>query len=160
MALGYLYSYQATSILSQANARSVLACACLLGGMDDLCKRAYQVCKESIRVDTIEDWLVWIDAHRSPFAAHSPSASATSTPRSPSPSSAQHELSSNAVAAASIYGPYAQMIREDVLNFLIMTLPTILFADNESSRSDFTSEAMEALLRIFSRVSFDSQWRS
>lgn len=153
MALGYLYSYQASNTLSQANARAVLASACLLGGMDDLAKRAYQMCKESIRVETIEDWLAWIDTHPSPFLSHSPTASAASTPRSPSPQSAPE------TPGSTIYGHYAQHLRDDVLEFLIVSLPTILFAENESNKPE-SGDAQEALLRIFSRVSFDSQCRS
>ncbi|KAG8753585.1 hypothetical protein FRC14_005896 [Serendipita sp. 396] len=148
MTLGYLYSYQASRSLSQANARAVLASACLLGGLDDLCERAYATCKDSIRVDTIEEWLAWIDAHPSPLA-HSPSASAVSTPRSPSPQSSQEG------PGPSIYGPYAQLLRNDVLDFLVVSLPTTLLTENESNKSEATAEATEALLRIFSRVSFD-----
>lgn len=145
--LGYLYSYQASKMLSQVNARAVLASACLLGGMDELANRAYQTCKDSIRVESIEDWLAWVDTHPSPFRTHSPSTSAASTPRSPSPQSIPE------TPGSSIYGPYAQYLRDDVLEFLIVSLPTILFADTKSNKP---GEAQEALLGIFSRVGFDS----
>ena len=151
MAIGYLYSYQASVALTQTNARAVLAAACLLGGVNDLCERAYHVCKDSIRVDSIEDWLKWVDDHSSPFRSHSPSSSAVSTPRSPSPQSAQE------VPVASIYGPYAQMLRDDVLEFLTVSLPSILLADSETSKTEMSGDATEALLRVFSRVPFDSQ---
>jgi len=149
MALGYLYSYQASNMLSQTNARAVLASACLLGGMEDLANRAYHICKDSIRVETIEDWLAWVDAHPSPFTSHSPTASATSTPRSPSPQSATE------MPGSTIFGHYAQHLRDDVLEFLVVSLPTILFTENESNKPEITDDAQEALLRIFSRVSFD-----
>lgn len=149
MAIGYLYSYQAGMALSQTNARAALAAACLLGGVHDFCERAYHVCKDSIRVDTIEDWLKWVDDHSSPFRSHSPSSSAVSTPRSPSPQSAQE------APVASIYGPYAQMLRDDVLEFLTVSLPSILLAESETTKAEVGGDATEALLRVFSRVPFD-----
>ena len=206
IALGYLYSYQASKMLTSANARATLASACLLGGMDDLCGKAYNICRESIRVDTIEEWLVWTDTQHqqqqqqqqqrsststsSGLNGHSPSTSAPSTPRSPS--SPSPLLASSAVdhrhntpappPTPSIFGPYALLLRDDVLEFLIVSLPAILIADNnehatttttttaagvngsggsgvvESGKSEISGEALEALLRVFSRVSFDSKW--
>src|SRR4051812_13037116 len=125
IALGYLYSYQASKMLSTANARATLASACLLGGMDDLCAKAYNICKDSIRVDTIEEWLAWTDTTLSSSTLnghHSPSTSAPSTPRSPSspsPLSAQQDHRQILNTTPSIYGPYAQLLRDDVLEFLI-----------------------------------------
>jgi hypothetical protein len=146
IALGYLYSFQAIKVVTQANARQTLASACLLGGMDDLCTYAFNVCRESIRGDTIEDWLSWVDSHQSPFAPHSPDTSAPSTPRSISPQPNQD------ISTSSIYGPYAQLLRDAVLDFLVLSLPSILVAENEATGGDW----QEPLLRIFSRVSFDS----
>lgn len=137
-------------MLTQGNARATLASACLLGGMDDLCMHAYAACKESIRLDTIEDWLTWLDTHPQPYTSNSPGPSGPSTPRSPSPQSVQD------LGAASIFGPYAQLLRNDVFEFLIVSLPAILFADAET-KPEVVSEAHEALLRVFSRVSFDSK---
>lgn len=203
IALGYLYSYQAIKMVSTANARATLASGCLLGGMDDLCAKAYNICKDSIRVDTIEDWLAWTDAHFSPPSSsippstpggggsgtaagahivgasalngHSPSTSAPSTPRSPSspsPLSSAGQQQDRQIVAPSIFGPYAQLLRDDVLEFLIVALPAILMTDSntttstlttsnghqnggESVKSEINGEALEALLRVFSRVSFD-----
>jgi hypothetical protein len=164
IALGYLYSYQASKMLSPANARATLASACLLGGMEELCAKAYTICKESIRVDTIEEWLAWADAHQalhpsSALNGHSPNTSAPSTPRSPSSPSPLSAQERQVSAGPSIFGPYAQMLRDDALEFLIVSLPAILIADtNESDKSEIGGEALEALLRVFSRVSFDSKF--
>ncbi|KAH7107436.1 hypothetical protein BKA62DRAFT_667571 [Auriculariales sp. MPI-PUGE-AT-0066] len=45
-----------------ANARSVLAAACLLGGMDELTNYAYQLALSSLSADTIPDWLDFLDS--------------------------------------------------------------------------------------------------
>jgi hypothetical protein len=65
------------------------------------------------------------------------------------------------------------MLRDDALEFLIISLPAILIADSNTNTTESTTtptaaadygkaeipgEALEALLRVFSRVSFDSKF--
>lgn len=138
-ALGYLYSPASLALIRPENARGVLAAGCLLGGMDDLCNYAYDVCRQAINLDTIASWLALVDTIPSDGAE---------TPES-SPSS------------SSIFGFYAQRFRSDVLHFLMVTLPTSLDSGDPvaPSRSDPASlpsaPGRDTLLRIFSQTPFD-----
>ncbi len=139
-ALGYLYSPASLALIRPENARGVLAAGCLLGGMDVLCNHAYDICRQSINLDTIASWLALIDTI--------PSDGVTTPDTSPSPSS--------------IFGFYAQRFRGDVLHFLMVTLPTSLDSGDPlaPSRSDPASlssarSGRDTLLRIFSQTQFD-----
>ncbi|EPQ58415.1 hypothetical protein GLOTRDRAFT_57377 [Gloeophyllum trabeum ATCC 11539] len=138
IALGYLYSSVSLDLIRPENARGVLAAGCLLGGMDDLCSYAYEVCRQSITVDTINDWVSFVDT------MPSPSVSGVSTPVDIPP-------------PASIFGLYAQRLREDVFNFLVVTLPNTLgiSATSSPTQADQSKTGRDTLLHIFSRVPFD-----
>ncbi|PAV24328.1 btb poz domain btb2 [Pyrrhoderma noxium] len=127
IALGYLYSSVSLSNLTQANARGVLAAGCLLGGLEDLCHYAYHSCHESISVETIDEWINFVDSL--------PSEDGMTTP--------------SEVPPPTILGPYAYQLRSDVFNFLVITLPSSL--DVHSA----TSNGRDTLLNIFSRLGFD-----
>ncbi|TFY69277.1 hypothetical protein EVG20_g3225 [Dentipellis fragilis] len=135
IALGYLYSSVSLSLLRPDNARGALAAACLLGGMEYLCEYAYDACRQSIRLETIHGWL--------DFAGTIPIESTASS-----------ELST-----LSIFGRYAQRLRDDVLQYLIVTLPSILelHAPSTSQRASQApvQSGRDTLLDIFSRVPFD-----
>ncbi|KAH8983718.1 hypothetical protein EDB86DRAFT_3066263 [Lactarius hatsudake] len=60
-ALGYLYSPASLALVRPENARGVLAAGCLLGGMDDLCNYAYDVCRQGINLETIASWLALVN---------------------------------------------------------------------------------------------------
>ena len=137
LALGYLYSPASLALIRPENARGVLAAGCLLGGMDDLCNYAYDICRRAINLDTIASWLALVDTIPSNGAE---------TPDSP----------------PSIFGCYAQRFRSDVLHFLIVTLPAGLDSGDflAPSRSDpvslpSTPSGRDTLLRIFSQTPFD-----
>ncbi|KAI0048568.1 hypothetical protein FA95DRAFT_1557927 [Auriscalpium vulgare] len=121
IALGYLYSSVSLGNLRPENARGVLAAACLLGGMDDLCAHAYDACREHIRADTVDEWLRFVG-----------------TPP------ADGEL-----PAPTLFGPYAQRLRDDVLHFLVDTLPAVLGVPAGAPG------ARDALLQVFARVPFE-----
>lgn len=141
-----MYSYDALAQLTYANARATLAAACLLGGMDDLCAHALAVCRESINVETISDWLSWMDAlHGSPGPS-TPSTSSVSTPTSATPPPAQE------IPMSTVYGPYAQLLRGDVFDFLTSTLPAQL----QAAADEGGEEPTEVLLGIFATASFES----
>lgn len=140
IALGYLYSPASLALIRPENARGVLAAGCLLGGMDDLCNYAYDVCRQAINLDTIASWLALVDTIP-PDGAETPEA----PPRPPS-----------------IFGSYAQRFRSDVLQFLIVTLPASLDSGDllAPSRSDpaslpSTPSGRDTLLRVFSQTPFD-----
>ena len=140
LALGYLYSPASLALIRPEDARGVLAAGCLLGGMDDLCNYAYDVCRRGINLDTIASWLALVDTIQS---------DGTVTPDSPP-------------LPPSIFGSYAQRFRSDVLHFLIVTLPAGLDSGDllAPSRSDPASLASapsgrDTLLRIFSQTPFD-----
>ncbi|KAG5652340.1 hypothetical protein H0H81_005361 [Sphagnurus paluster] len=132
IALGYLYSAVSLNLISPQNARAVLAAGCLLGGMDDLCRYSYEACRQSISVDTIGAWVEFIDSI--------PSQADGST---------THDLSHS---QTSIFGLYAQRLKDDVLHFLVVTLPEILEVQHASSEK---SHGRDVLLQIYSRVPFD-----
>jgi len=137
IALGYLYSPASLALIRPENARGVLAAGCLLGGMDDLCNYAYEICRQAINLDTIASWLALVDTIPSDGAE-----TADSPP--------------------SIFGCYAQRFRSDVLHFLIVTLPASLDSGDllAPSRSNpvtlpSTPSGRDTLLRIFSQTPFD-----
>lgn len=129
-ALGYLYSAAALKLLRPENSRGVLAAACLLGRMDDLCSYAYEACKQSITVETINGWLDFVETIPS-------STDGTTTPEN--------------LPAPTLFGYYAQRLRDDVLHFLVVTLPSVLDIHNTSPQSNGRNN----LLQIFSRVPFN-----
>jgi len=131
IALGYMYSSASLGLIHEKNCRAVLASAHLLGGMDDLCAYAYEACRRSISVDTIDDWLQFIDTIPLP-------SDGSSTPQLPQ---------------TSVFGPYGQRLRDDVFNFLVITLPQSLDIQPDSSSS--TKSGRDVLLQIFSHVPFD-----
>jgi len=146
IALGYLYSAVSLNLIRPDNARGVLAAACLLGGMDDLCRVAYEACRQSITVSTIDEWLDFIDN----VPLHS-SSNGTATP------------DRSVQTPTSVYGFYAQRLRDDVFEFLVVTLPVLLNVYQAPSVNGAVSPSVESapssgretLLQIFSRVPFD-----
>ncbi|KAJ7063161.1 hypothetical protein C8F01DRAFT_1131772 [Mycena amicta] len=133
VALGYLYSSASVDLIHEKNCRAVLASAQLLGGMDELSTYAYETCRRSISVETIDDWLQFIDTI-------SPS-DGSSTPNP-------------ALGQPSPFGPYAQRLRDDIFNFLVVTLPQSLDVQPDASPSGSKS-GRDILLQVFSRVPFD-----
>ncbi|KAL4253918.1 BTB domain-containing protein [Abortiporus biennis] len=145
IALGYLYSAVSLNLLRPENARGVLAAACLLGGMDDLANYAYEVCRQSISVDNISQWLEFVDAIPTPTDG-------SSTPVEP------HHMPPSRTA---IFGAFADRLKNDVLHFLVVTLPSVLNVHGLSSPSTPSADGQssdagrDTLLQIFSRVPFD-----
>ncbi|EKM83020.1 hypothetical protein AGABI1DRAFT_34075 [Agaricus bisporus var. burnettii JB137-S8] len=135
IALGYLYSSVSMSMIQPENARAVLAAGCLLGGMQEFCAFAYDVCRHSLSVETIDRWLQFVEA------APSSNDGATS-PELPQ---------------TSIFGLYAQKLRDDVFHFLV-TLPETLEVappQQASSSANGTPSPRDLLLQAYSRVPFD-----
>ncbi|KAF7796748.1 hypothetical protein EIP86_007931 [Pleurotus ostreatoroseus] len=147
IAMGYLYSAESLNSLRPENARAVLAAACLLGGMDDLCGYAYELCRQSVSVENIADWLEFVEAIPAP-------SDGTSTPIEP------HQMpQSNRTA---VFGPYAQRLRDDVFHYLVVRLPAILNVNGLSTPVTPQPEGAtpsdagrDTLLQIYARVPFD-----
>lgn len=143
--MGYLYSAESLNSLRPENARAVLAAACLLGGMEDLCGYAYELCRQSINVENIAEWLEFVEAIPSP-------SDGTSTPIEP------HQMSQNRTA---VFGIYAQRLKDDVFHFLVVRLPAILNVGSQSTPATPQTEGpasdagRDTLLQIFARVPFD-----
>lgn len=134
IALGYLYSGISLNLIRPDNSRAVLAAGCLFGGMEDLCKYAYETCRQSITVDTIGGWVEFIDSVPS-------SGDGSTTPESPK---------------TSIFGLYAQRLKDDVYHFLVDTLPEILEVRQSSPESTSPGPSgRDILLQIYSRVPFE-----
>lgn len=144
--MGYLYSAESLNALHPGNARAVLAAACLLGGMEDLCGYAYELCRQSIDAENITEWLEFVETIPTP-------SDGTSTPISP------HPVASSDRTA--VFGSYAQRLRDDVLHFLVVRLPSLLNVNAFSSpvtphsENDSTATGRDTLLDIYSRVPFE-----
>lgn len=145
IALGYLYSAESLNMLRPENARAVLAAARLLGGMDELCGHAYEICRQSITVENIAEWLEFVEAIPAP-------SDGASTPIEP------HQMPPSKTA---VFGPYAQRLRDDVWHFLVVRLPRILNATGLSTPvtphadSAPADTGRDALLQVYSRVPFE-----
>ncbi len=113
--------------------------------MPDLCSYAYDVCRQSISLENISEWLEFVDAIPSP-------SDGSSTPVEP------HQLPSPRTA---VFGPYAERLREDILHFLVVVLPRSLNVNSVSSPATPQSESQpsdagrDTLLQVFARVPFD-----
>ena len=134
IALGYLYSAISSTRIRPENARAVLAAGCLLGGMEDLCRYAYETCRQSITVETISGWVEFIDSIPS-------STDASTTPDTPKPT---------------IFGQYAKRLKDDVYHFLVDTLPEILEVRHPASEAPTSGPSgRDVLLQIYSLVPFE-----
>lgn len=153
--MGYLYSAESLNSLRPENARAVLAAACLLGGMDDLCAYAYELCRQSISIENIGGWLEFVEAIPPPPPSSSSSSDGSSTPIEP------HQMQS----PTAVFGPYAQRLRDDVFHFLAARLPSILNVGVLSTPATPQPDAgagaapsdagRDTLLQIYARVPFD-----
>lgn len=165
IALGYLYASTSINLVSPINARSVLATACLLGGMDELCAYAYELCKTSISVETIDDWLDFLQTLSPPPSASGSGAVSPATvtaPNLPPLPPNLHELHhtpfdvapppTNGVlppsSSSSVFGPYGPRLRDDVFQFLVNTLPEQLAAANPADSSAITSALTDVYVRL------------
>jgi hypothetical protein len=136
IALGYLYSAVSLSLINPGNARGVLAAGCLLGGMDDLCAYSYETCKRTMNIDNIAEWLKFMDV-----------------------GSSSNGLSPTEMPSTSVFGLYAQRLRDHIFNYLVVTLPSVLEVHPTSpveSASPQSSSGRDTLLRVFSLVPFDT----
>jgi len=61
VALGYLYSSYSATLVKPRNALSVLASACLLGGMDDLAGIAFETARHTISLDSLPSWTALLE---------------------------------------------------------------------------------------------------
>lgn len=155
IALGYLYSSISLHLVTPQNALSVLASACLLGGMEDLCQLAYGACKEHITFETLTDWFQFLDAP--PLSSPSnPSTPVGMSPVTASPSTPALELG----GPTTVLGPYAQRLRDDILVFVVSTLPQTLQAFPSYSQNPAkppaagTESGYDTLLRIYSTLPY------
>lgn len=122
-------------MIQPSNARAVLAAGCLLGGMEDLCAFAYDVCRRSLSVETVDQWLHFVNKLPT-------SRDGSGTPDLPQ---------------TSVFGLYAQRLRDDVFQFLV-TLPEVLEnapPQQDASSGSAASSARDVLLQVYSRVPFE-----
>ncbi len=143
--MAYLYSAAALADVRPENARAVLAAACLLGRMDDLCNYAYEVCRQSITLESLPSWLEFVDSVPA-------SSDGSSTPI------VEHQPLRTAV-----FGPYAQRLRDDIFSFLVVTLPNLVNFGGQATpttplpegASSHADAGRETLVQVFARVPFD-----
>ena len=122
--------------------------------MQDLCEYAYEACRESITQRNINEWLEFVES-----VSYTPSQNGSG-----SPSANVQSITSS----TSVFGPYAQRLRHDVLEYLVVTLPAALNihqrgpangpvspSPESPTPSSQDSSGRDALLDIFSRVPFD-----
>ncbi|PPQ81216.1 hypothetical protein CVT25_015740 [Psilocybe cyanescens] len=133
IALGYLYSAISLNLIRPENSRAVLAAGCLLGGMDELSQYAYNVCRRSMSVETIGGWVEFIDA----IPSNTDGAATSDLP------------------STSVFGQYAQRLRDDVFHFLVVTLPEVLEVQRPAQDPSSGPSGRDVLLQIYSRVPFE-----
>lgn len=144
--MAYLYSGVSLANIRPENARGVLAAGCLLGRMEELCNYAYEICQQSISLDTLPSWLDFVDT----VPASSDGSSTPTVDQPPHPRTA-------------IFGPYAQRLREDIFNFLVVTLPNLVNYGGQATPTTPLPEGVsqhpdagrETLIQVYSRVPFD-----
>ena len=113
--------------------------------MDELCNYAFEICRQSISVDNISEWLEFVEAIPTP-------SDGSSTPIEP-----QHLAPSR----TAVFGPYADRLKNDIFHFLVVTLPNLLNINGLSSPvtpqgdSQPSDAGRDTLLQVFSRVPFD-----
>ncbi|KAG8713493.1 hypothetical protein FRC08_013171 [Ceratobasidium sp. 394] len=132
VALGYLYSPYQVGLVNPGNARSVVAAACLLGGMPELADIAFDCCRASISPSTIVDWVNFVESMP-------PAPPPDATPAYPQ-------------GQTSVFGPYLAQFRDLVYGHLIVTLPNVLqaFATGEQG------SGWDELLGVYSQLPFDT----
>lgn len=122
--------------------------------MQELCEYAYEACRQSITQTTINEWLEFVE-------------SVSYTP--PQNGSASPLVNVQSITSATnVFGPYAQRLRNDVLEYLVVTLPTVLGVHQRGPANGSVSPSSESpspslpygsgrdtLLDVFSRVPFD-----
>lgn len=86
-------------------------------------------------VDTISDWIKFVE---------------------PSPSSPGGISPADIPTSTSVFGLYAQRLRDDIFNYLVVTLPTALEVPSASPVEPSTqASGRDTLLQVFSLVPFD-----
>lgn len=121
--------------------------------MQDLCDYAYEACRESITQTTINEWLEFVES-----VSYTPTQNGSSSP----------SMNVQAITSTtSVFGPYGQRLRHDVLEYLVVTLPaalnihhgptngTVSPSPGSPSQSSQHNTGRDTLLNIFSRVPFD-----
>ena len=132
------------------NARGVLAAACLLGGMDELCEFAYDVCRRHISLDNIGSWLDFVEipdttsGSATPLRSGTPMLPGTPTMATPPP----------LPQPTTLFGLYTQRLRSDVFNFLVVTLPASLDL-SDTSQNGSEPSGRDVLMQIFAQVPFE-----
>lgn len=132
IALGYLYSPYQVGLVNPGNARSVVAAACLLGGMPELADIAFDCCRASISPSTIVDWVNFVESMP-------PGPPPDATPAYPQ-------------GQTSVFGPYLEQFRDLVYGYLIVTLPNVLQAFTAGEQGSGCDE----LLSVYSQLPFDT----
>lgn len=97
--------------------------------MEDLCTYAYEICKRSMNVQTISEWLKFLEP--------------------PTPSAAD----ADAPPSTSVFGPYAERLRTEIFNYLVVTLPNLL--EVQAPAPTDGPSGRDTLLQIFSLIPFD-----
>ncbi|QRV86199.1 hypothetical protein RhiJN_14217 [Ceratobasidium sp. AG-Ba] len=132
VALGYLYSPYQVGLVNPGNARSVVAAACLLGGMPELAEIAFEYCRASISPSTIVDWVNFIE--------------------SMPPGAPQDAAAAYPQGQTTVFGPYLTQFRDLVYGYLIVTLPNALhtFASPEQG------SGWDELLSVYTQLPFET----
>ena len=121
--------------------------------MPELCEQAYEACRQSITQTTIHEWLEFVES-----VNHTPPQSGSASP--------QVNVQS-ITSTTGVFGPYAQRLRDDVLEYLVVTLPTTLNILQRGPANGTVSPSPEShpppsqqgsgrdtLLDVYSRVPF------
>ena len=122
--------------------------------MQELCDHAYEACRQSITQATIPEWLEFVES-----VSYSPPQNGSSSP----------QVTVQSISSTtSVFGPYGQRLRDDVLEYLVVTLPAALNILQRGPTNGAVSPSPEyqppspqngsgrdTLLGIFARVPFE-----
>jgi hypothetical protein len=86
-----------------------------------------------MNVDNIAEWLKFVD----------------------SPSTSSDGLSPTDMHSTSVFGVYAQRLKDDIFNYLVVTLPNVLGIHSSPATELDQGSNRDTLLRVFSVVPFD-----
>lgn len=123
--------------------------------MQELCEHAYEACRQSITQATVQEWLEFVES----VSSYTP----------PQNGSASPQVNVQSITSTtSVFGPYAQRLRDDVLEYLVVTLPAALNilqrgpsngavspSPESHSPSPQHGSGRDTLLDVFSRVPFE-----
>ncbi|KAI9632449.1 uncharacterized protein MKK02DRAFT_40752 [Dioszegia hungarica] len=119
----HLYN-PAFHLVTALNARAVLATSLQFGGIPELVHHAYTVARDSISADTLSDWIGWISATSVSPISNGYGYSDAPPVGSGNGEEAWEDLAGGEGGWYGRYGEYSDRLKQDILDYLTITLPS------------------------------------